>query len=113
MRSEELRRARYWQKFGGGTDGSNDKSISWRWRRLIGVRFLFDILHVTYPRRSDSVQEGVADGTILPVDQIGTIEGDLNRPGSTKKPGKWLPSRMCRLFHGTCSIHLQTSGAVG
>ena len=68
----------------------------------MGVGFLFDIPHVTYPRRSDSVQEGVADGTILPVDKIGAIERDLNRPGSTNKPGKWLSSRMYRLFHGIC-----------
>ena len=70
----------------------------------MGVRFLFDIPHVTYPRRSDSVQEGVANSTILPVDGFGTIEVDLNRPGSTNKTRKWLPSRMCRLFHGTCCL---------
>ena len=43
----------------------------------------------------------VANGTILLVDRFGTIEVDLDQPGTTTKPVRLLPSRMCQYIRGT------------
>ena len=41
-----------------------------------------------YKKASPGTTIGVADGTILPVDGFGTIEVDLNQPGTTTKSVK-------------------------
>ena len=43
-----------------------------------------------YKKVSAGTTVEVADGTILPVDRFGTLEVDLDQPGTTTKPAKMV-----------------------
>ena len=55
-----------------------------------------------YKTAPGGTTDKVADGTVLPVDGLETAEVDLDQPGTTTKPVKMLPSRMCQDFRGIC-----------
>ena len=55
-----------------------------------------------YKKASPGMNVEIADGNILPVDEFGRIEVDLDQPGHTTKMVKML--RMCRDSPGTCCL---------
>ena len=57
---------------------------------------------IVYKKTPAGTTVEVADGTILPVDGFGTVEVDLDRRVLQPGQGRWLPSRMCQKFRGTC-----------
>ena len=59
--------------------------------RGTGIGFRYDISHVSFTCQAPArTTVEVANGTILPVNGFGTIEVDLDQPGTTTKPVKMV-----------------------
>ena len=94
------------------TDGSNGRGAAHgdgkeEWNSDSGATFHMSHTRTgmtAYKKASPGTSVEVADGTILPVDGFGTIEMDLDQPGSR---------RGCARTFAEPAVHLQSSEAKG
>ena len=57
---------------------------------------------IAYKKAPAGTTVKVADGAIFPVAGFRIVEVDLDQQGTTTKPVKMFPLRMCQDFRGTC-----------